>query len=139
MAMMKPRTLLSHASWTNGVEAIVLSEHPNEGRTIIEKFEHYADVTYAVVLLTPGDRGHSAEEGVMPRPRARQNVVLELGYFIGRLSRRRVCALYKGTIELPSDMHGILCVPMDGGDGWQLKLAKEMKAAGLDVDMNLVV
>ncbi len=65
--------------------------------------------------------------------------MLELGYFIGRLTRSHVCALYKGAVDLPSDLHGILYVPMDDGDGWKLKLAKEMKAAKLELDMNLVI
>ena len=119
------------------LEPIVLGEQPNEGRTIIEKFEHHADVAYAVVLLTPDDRAFGEAGTGEHRPRARQNVILELGYFIGRLSRTNVCALYKGSVELPSDLHGVLYVPMDDGDGWKLKLAKEMKAAKLDVDMNL--
>lgn len=120
------------------LEAIVLSEKPNEGRTIIEKFEHHADVSYAIVLLTPDDVGAPEAEPATTRPRARQNVILELGYFIGRLGRARVCALYKDGVELPSDLHGVLYVQMDAGDGWILKLAKEMKATGLDVDLNLV-
>jgi len=121
------------------LEPIVLSEKPNEGRTIIEKFEHHADASYAVVLLTPDDVASPAADPGALRPRARQNVILELGYFIGRLGRARVCALYKDGVELPSDLHGVLYVQMDAGDGWMLKLAKEMKAAHLDVDMNLVV
>lgn len=91
---------------------VLLSERPNEGRTIIEKFEHNADVAYAVVLLTPDDRAVPDADGSETRPRARQNVILELGYFIGRLSRAHVCALYKGSVELPSDLHGVLYVPM---------------------------
>lgn len=121
------------------LEPIVLSEKPNEGRTIIEKFEHHSDVPYAIVLLTPDDLASAATDPGVTKSRARQNVILELGYFIGRLTRARVCALYKDGVELPSDLHGVLYVPMDAGDGWMLKVAKEMKAAGLDVDMNLVV
>lgn len=120
------------------LEPVVLSERPNEGRTIIEKFEHHADVEYAVVLLTPDDQvaDGSAQS---TKARARQNVILELGYFIGRLTRRNVCALYKGPIDLPSDLHGVLYVPLDEGDGWKLKLATEMKSAKVDVDLNLVM
>lgn len=121
------------------LEPVILSERPNEGRTIIEKFEHHADVSYAIVLFTSDDVGYAKVDPGTQRPRARQNVVLELGYFIGRLTRACVCALYKDAVELPSDLHGVLYVQMDAGDGWKLKLAKEMKAAGLEVDMNLVV
>ena len=121
------------------LEPTVLSDRPNEGRTIIEKFEHHSDVAYAVVLLTPDDLGAAKADSENRQPRARQNVVLELGYFIGRLGRSKVCALYRGSVELPSDLHGVLYVPMDDGDGWKLRLAKEIKAAGLDVDMNLAL
>jgi len=120
------------------LEPVVLSERPNEGRTIIEKFEYSAYVCYAVVLLSPDDIGSSRTEADAPRPRARQNVILELGYFIGRLSRSRVCALHKGTLELPSDVHGVIYVPMDASGGWKISLAKEMKAAGISIDMNLI-
>jgi predicted nucleotide-binding protein len=66
-------------------------------------------------------------------------VILELGYFLGQLGRERVCALHLGEIEIPSDYNGVLFVPMDAADGWKLRLAKEMKAAGLPVDMNDVI
>ena len=71
-----------------------------------------------------------------PNPRARQNVVFELGYFMGKLGRERVCPLFKGEVEKPSDIDGIVYVPMDNSDGWQLKLALEMDQAGLPVDLN---
>jgi predicted nucleotide-binding protein len=118
-------------------DVIVLREQPNRGRTIIEKFEDYSDVAFAVVLLTPDDRGG---QGLDPfedqRPRARQNVILELGYFLGRLGRNRVCALYQEDVDIPSDYSGVLYVGLDEGGGWRLQLAKELKAAGLPVDMN---
>jgi predicted nucleotide-binding protein len=70
------------------------------------------------------------------KPRARQNVILELGYFLGRLGRNRVCALYRSGVEIPSDYAGVLFTELDEGGGWRLQLAKELKAAGLPVDMN---
>lgn len=121
------------------LEPIILSERPDEGRTTIEKFEGNADVGFAVVLLTPDDVGHSKKEPENPRPRARQNVLLELGYFIGRLGRSRVRALHKGSVEIPSDFHGVLYVPMDDADGWKLKLARELKQADIEIDLNLAV
>lgn len=115
-------------------DVIVLREQPNQGRTIIEKFEDYSDVGFAIVLLTPDDRGGPANGAL--RPRARQNVVLELGYFLGRLGRMRVCALHRGDVEIPSDYTGVIYIPIDQGGGWRLLLARELKAAGLPVDMN---
>lgn len=126
---------LEHLDFT----PVVLNEHANEGRTIIEKFEHHADVAFAIILLTPDDVGAPKSNSDRLRDRARQNVVLELGYFIGRLGRSRVCALHKGDLELPSDLHGVLYVAMDEGDGWKLRVAKEMKAAKLELDMNRAV
>jgi predicted nucleotide-binding protein len=119
------------------LEPIILSERPNEGRTVIEKFEANADVGFAVVLLTPDDMGYAREEPDKARPRARQNVILELGYFVGRLLRSHVCALSKGSIEIPSDYHGVLYIPMDEAGGWKLKLASEIKQSGIEVDLNL--
>lgn len=112
---------------------IILHEQANQGKTIIEKFEkHSADVRFAVVLLSPDDVG-AVKDG-SPSARARQNVILELGYFIGKLGRDRVCALHAGNVELPSDLLGVLWVPFD--PAWQLTLARELKAAGIEVDLN---
>ena len=119
-----------------GLEAIILHEQPSGGRTIIEKFEDYADVAYAVVLLTPDDVGAAKADPGNLKARARQNVILELGFFLGRLGRGRVCALHKGQVEIPSDYHGVLWVRMDADGAWQFNLAREMKAAGLAVDAN---
>ena len=118
------------------LEPIILHEQPNEGRTIIEKFEDYADVTFAVVLLTPDDMGALKEQPRDLKPRARQNVVFEFGYFIGKLGRERVCALSKRDVEKPSDCDGILYVPLDNEDGWKIRLLRELKAAGFSVDAN---
>ncbi len=103
-----------------GLQPIILHEQPNQGRTIIEKFEEYAQVSYAVVLLTPDDKCIS-ETGDCTF-RARQNVILELGYFIGQLGRKHTCALLKGDIEIPSDFDGVLYVKMDDGGGWKAQL-----------------
>jgi predicted nucleotide-binding protein len=118
------------------LDPIILHEQPNAGRTIIEKLEGHLDVDYAIVILTPDDIGGMATEQPPLQNRARQNVVLELGLFIGALGRARVCALHKGIIELPSDFDGVVYVPMDDGGGWRLLLAREMKQAGLTVDLN---
>ena len=117
---------------------VILHEQPNKGLTIIEKFEANSDVAFAVVLLTPDDTGKSKSEKGKLRPRARQNVVFELGFFFGRLGRRRVCALHKGGIELPSDVDGVIYVPYDEHDGWKTKLAQEIKECGINIDMNRI-
>ena len=118
------------------LKPIVLHEQSNQGRTIIEKFENHADVGFAVVLLTPDDEGASIEDKDNPKHRARQNVIFELGFFIGKLGRERVCALVKGDVETPSDYDGIVYTKLDGEDGWQMKLLRELRAAGFDIDAN---
>ena len=115
-------------------DPVILGEKPSKGNTIIEKFNEYAAVSYAVALLTADDVGSPRRESTT-RPRARQNVIFELGYFIGRLGRKRVCALTKGEPEIPSDYYGVVYVPMDSGE-WKIDLAKELDEAGFDIDMN---
>lgn len=116
---------------------IVLHEQPNKGRTIIEKFHDYSDVAFAVVLLTPDDRGGPSDASFEDqKQRARQNVIFELGFFIGKLGRNRVCALYSEGVEVPSDYSGVLFIRFDEGGAWRLQLAKEFKAVGLNIDMN---
>lgn len=118
------------------LKPIILSEQSNGGRTVIEKFETNADVGFAVVLLTPDDIGSLDENGAEQKHRARQNVIFELGYFVGKLGRNKVCALYDHTVELPSDIFGVVYVPLDGAGAWKFEFAKELKAAGYNFDGN---
>ncbi len=114
-----------------------LHEQPNSGRTIIEKFEVYSgDIAFAVVLLTPDDFGGTASSPGTSQPRARQNVIMELGYFIGRLGRFRVCALHKGGVELPSDYQGVLYIELDQAGAWKGKLAQEFVQAKLPIEIS---
>jgi hypothetical protein len=118
-----------------GLEPIILHEQANKGRAIIEKFEQCAEVGFAVILLTPDDVG-SLKDGNL-RPRARQNVIFEMGYFIGRLTRTRVAALYKGNdMDLPSDYAGVIYTQVDAIGAWKFLLIKELQAAGFNVDAN---
>ena len=120
-----------------GLEAIILHEQANQGRTVIEKVVAHSDVGFAVVLLTPDDEG--CVRGGTPEPRARQNVLLELGYFIGRLGREKVCALKRGILEIPSDFAGVVWETMDSNGGWKQALARELEAAGHSIDWNKVM
>ncbi len=122
-----------------GLKPIVLHEQPNQGRTIIEKFERYAKVGFAVVLLTPDDSCADTDQPGNSRPRPRQNVILELGFFLGKLGRDRTFALLKGDVEIPSDYDGVLYIAMDDNGAWRMDLVREMKQAGLDVDANLAL
>jgi predicted nucleotide-binding protein len=89
-----------------------------------------------VVLLTPDDTGKGAKEEGEPRPRARQNVILELGYFLAKLGRSNVAILFHESVELPSDYRGVEYIKVDAEGAWRMKLARDLKVAGLPVDMN---
>ncbi len=115
---------------------VILHEQSNQGRTIIEKFERHAQVGFAVALLTPDDVGALHDNSDDLKPRARQNVMFELGYFLGRLGRERVCALTKGTVEIPSDYAGVVYIPLDDSEGWKIDLIRELKNVGFGVDAN---
>lgn len=120
-----------------GLTETILDEQPGEGQTMIDKFEEHADEAgFAIILLTGDDIGAPKDQKENLKPRARQNVILELGYFIALLGRKRVCVLYEKDVELPSDIYGLSYlsyVPMSNDEGWKLKLAREMKNIGLPI------
>ena len=116
-----------------GLRVIILHEQPSAGRTLIEKVEHYGAADFAVVLLTPDDEGGLAGPNVR-KPRARQNVILELGYFLGRLGRKHVAALADPEVEKPSDYDGVVYIPWSPSGGvWPSMLLSELREAGLSV------
>lgn len=119
-----------------GREAVILHEQPDGGATIIEKFEHHANLAAAaVVILSPDDVGGLAP-GDDLQPRARQNVVYELGWFHGRLGRGRVIALLVDDVDKPSDISGVLYIAKDPAAAWRTALARELRNAGLPADAN---
>lgn len=117
-----------------GLKAIILHEQINSGKTIIEKIEQYTDVIFSLVLLTPDDILSDSYNS--PIHRARQNVIFELGYLMAKLGRSRICALVKDNVEIPSDISGVVYIPYDKEGAWKIKVAKEMKAVGIDIDFN---
>lgn len=121
-----------------GLNPIILHEKANEGRTIIEKFEVHSNVGFAIVLMTCDDLGKSKTSND-EKYRARQNVILEMGYFIGKLGRNRVFPLYENGVELPSDLYGLLYIPLDEIGNWKFSLVKELRAVGYQVDANKIL
>lgn len=121
-----------------GFEAIILHEQASSGQTIIEKIEANSNVGFGIVLYTPCDLGASQRHKDQQKPRARQNVVFEHGYLIGKIGRKNVCALVKDDIETPNDISGVVYIKMDEGDSWKYAVAKEMKACGYDIDLNKI-
>lgn len=123
-----------------GLEGIVLREQASKGKAIFEKLEYYSNVNFAVVLMTADDYGNSCKEASKSnyKPRARQNVIMELGFFVGKLQRSNVCVLKESGVEEPSDILGIVYVPIDPAAAWRLTLGKELREAGFSVDLNLL-
>lgn len=125
------------------VPVVILHEQADQARTLIEKLEDVAaEASFAVILLTADDvGGRKPEEGTAPElgSRARQNVILEAGYFMGALGRSAVALLYEEGVELPSDMGGMLYTPFDSGGAWKMRLGRELKAAGIDFDSNVLM
>jgi predicted nucleotide-binding protein len=124
-----------------GLEPIILHKQPDRGNTLIEKIEENSDVGFAVILLTPDDVGYSAQEAVkedsqrIKNSRARQNVILELGYFVGKLGRDKVCCIHKKSIELPTDINGLLYKSINENlDDIKWSLTRELKAAGYNIN-----
>jgi predicted nucleotide-binding protein len=124
---------------TTAGKVIVLDEEPNRGRSLIEKFEQEAGTaTFAVVIMTADDQGGLKGARSQMRLRPRQNVVFELGYFFGRLGRRHVAVLMdeQRDFERPTDVDGLVYIPLDAAEGWKIKLATELRAGGVTVDLN---
>lgn len=116
-----------------GLEPIILHDRPNRGRTLISKFREEADgVGFAVVLMTPDDCG-GLKNGPK-KARARQNVVFELGFFIGKLGAERVCALVEGDLEKPSDFDAVVYIEYGERTPWRIDLARELTHAGIQFD-----
>jgi len=118
------------------LKPIILHEQASSGQTIIEKIESYSDVGFGIVLYTACDVGAVKKEKIDLKDRARQNVVFEHGFLMGKVGRENVCALVKSKIETPNDISGVVYINMDESDAWQFQLAKEMKKSGYEIDMN---
>lgn len=118
-----------------GLTAIILHEQASSSSTIIEKIEAYSNVGFAIVLYSPCDLGKAKDEDKLV-PRARQNVVFEHGYLMGKIGRKNVCALVKSELEKPNDISGVVYIDMDNAGAWKHSLFKEMKTVGYDIDAN---
>jgi predicted nucleotide-binding protein len=124
-----------------GLEPIILHDRPNKGRTIIAKFsEESSDAEFAIVLLTADDLGNTKKTADTElNPRARQNVVLELGYFLAKLGPHKVCSLYEQGVEIPSDYDGVLWIPFGPDSDWKRALVKELGAADIALDKDKLI
>lgn len=122
---------------TSDLNVVVLGDQASRGQTVIEKLEcHLGDKSsFAVVLMTGDDLGRS-KSSTEENPRARQNVIFELGYALAALGRGNVAALYEPGVEMPSDFAGVVYIPFDENGMWKQSLIREFREAGLNVDAN---
>ncbi len=125
-----------------GLRPVILHRKPDEGMTIIEKFEKYSNVEFAFIILTPDDISYSISEEKIPNEkrrkemRARQNVIWEFGFFVGKLGRNRVCCLYREGVTLPTDVSGVLYKKLrDNVEEAAFTILKDLKAAGYDLQV----
>ena len=117
-----------------GLDDVVLHERPDRGRTIIDKLiQESKDACYVIALLSPDDELANGSS------RARQNVIFEIGYFLGKLGKERVRLFKRGNIDIPSDLQGILYENYDTEGNWRMKILKEMKAFGVEINVDKVL
>ncbi|WP_416428544.1 TIR domain-containing protein [Paenarthrobacter nicotinovorans] len=120
-----------------GKHPVILHRENNRGSSLIEKLERSASSAgFAVILLTADDLGRS-KNVTDERPRGRQNVVFEMGYFMAKLGRENVAILREDGVEEPGDVTGMVYIPLDGGN-WRKELADELDASGYDIDWKAV-
>jgi len=138
-----------------GMDPVILEERADLSLTAVEKFEKDASrVDFAVVLLTPDDVGAARktiiesdrDRNTVPLkdllPRARQNVIFELGFFVAKLGREHMCVLRKGDLGIVAEVsnwHGVICAEIDRGGGWKQRLALALRTAGVPFDPNKVL
>lgn len=123
-----------------GIDPVVLHRQPDQGQTLIEKFEKHSDVGFAFILLTPDDIAYPADQEAsadVDRKKefqARPNVIFESGYFVGKLGRDRVCCLIKGDITRPSDIGGLMYKEIPSSiEDIGYAIIRELKAAGYTI------
>jgi predicted nucleotide-binding protein len=117
---------------------LVMCEEPSQGKKIVENFNRdYADVTFAVVLLSPDDFAYAKNEAATKRKlRPQQDVVFELGFLLGKLGKGNVLIFFREcqNFEIPTDFEGIKVTAFDDRDSWKLALIREVSNCGLAVD-----
>ena len=130
---------------TLALEPIVLKEQPDEGMTLIQKFEKNSEEVGFVVFLLTNDETATVHKTQKTEAHARQNVIFEMGYFFNEFRRsdgshRGILALLQEGVAKPGDIDGLVyCQYHEGDDGWKLRLAKELSAAGVVFDQSKVL
>ncbi len=125
-----------------GLEPILSDIGHNQGKTLVQKFRDYPYVSFAAVLLSSDDLGrHRDQSPESVRQRARQNVIFQLGFLIGKLGRDRVFVLYpeEKNFEIPTNYFDVLYTPCDKHGRWQFDLLRTLKNCGFTIDANKLV
>jgi len=119
-----------------GIQLQALPAHPERAKGLVNSLEKNPDASFALVLLGHDDAVALRRSAADASAGVRSGIVFELGYFVGRLGLKRVCVLYTGGTETFISDHGIQFLPIDSGNGWQLQLARHLKRAGIEIDLN---
>jgi predicted nucleotide-binding protein len=122
-----------------GLRALIFHEEAEGGASIVEKFGQFPNIDFAIFLFTTGDIAPPRDKTREGQVHVSQNIVFEFGYFVGKLGQKRVCVLYREGVEIPLNYQGIVYIPIDSRGGWRLLVAKEIKEAGIEIDLNKAV
>ena len=127
-----------------GLEPFVLQVTGGGGDTLIEALERMigksAQSSFGIVLVTPDDMGYlKSEKAEDAKPRARQNVIMEMGMLLSSLTRRRCAILQKGFVELPSNMGGVITIPFNDHVREAVpKLVQRLQDVGFKLDAGAI-
>ncbi len=116
-----------------GLTPIIFHKAPNHSRSIIQKLNDLSNVNFVIILLSGDDFGFpQSTNHENAKLRARQNVIFEMGFFLGKIGQNRTFTLFKSSknFEFPSDLAGVLYEPLDEKGDWKIKLIEELKLIG---------
>jgi len=122
-----------------GLRAVIFHEQAEGGKGTIEKFGQLSHIDFAIFLFTNGDIAPPRDKPREGQTRISQDMIFEFGYLVGKIGQRRVCVLYKEGVEIPLSYPGIASIPIDSRGVWRLLVAKEIKEAGIEIDLNKAV
>jgi predicted nucleotide-binding protein len=131
------KDMVAHAIEKLGLIPLILHDKVDRIKSIWD-LSNLSEGSYAIILLTPDEVNYPIfreDEKVL---RARQNVILEMGYFLGKLGRDRVAVIYKSveSFELPSDLMGVAYTKFDDEGKWWFNIAKALQASGYPIALD---
>ena len=116
-----------------GLKPILISNEPDKGRSIFGKIKDSVNkCCYSIVLWTPDDVGSLATETEKIQFRARENVLIELGYVVAKLGEENVTIIKKGNPNIPTDIQGLALILREESE-WKNHLYKNLKEVFKDI------